>query len=125
MEAELEDFDSLIGTYLDGLVEHEVSSIISVKIVEVHSDNVLVDLGDKAEGLIDIQEFFNAKGYISVSVGDMIDVEILGRDDETELLGTRGFDPRKEATIEIGREAMQLSVAGMIRKAKQLMRRCK
>ena len=85
-DPEMAEFESLIGSYLSGIVQHEVDTIIKVPIVQIHSDNVLVDLGDKAEGLIDIQEFFDAKGNITISVGEVIDVQVLGRDDETGLI---------------------------------------
>lgn len=85
-EGDLQDFDSLINGYLEGIVQHEVESVITVRVVEVHSGHVLVDLGDKAEGVIDIQEFFDPQGNVRISVGDTIDVQVLGRNDETGLI---------------------------------------
>ena len=49
-DAEFNDFDTLIDSYIDGIVQHEMESIILVPVVDVQSDHVLVDLGDKAEG---------------------------------------------------------------------------
>lgn len=85
-DTELEEFDSLIGSYLDGIAQYEVDSIISAPVVEVHSDHVLVDMGDKAEGIIDIHEFFDSAGNVRIAVGDTIEVLVLGRDEETGLL---------------------------------------
>ena len=85
-DAEVEEFESLIGDYLDGIAQYEVDAIISVPVVEVHSDHVLVDMGDKAEGIIDIQEFVDSAGNIRIAVGDKIAVLIQGRDEETGLL---------------------------------------
>ena len=52
---------------------------------------------------------------------DCVDMSVfLGREDEP-LVGVHGIDPRKEATIEVGRRACDLIVEGMVRKAKQLM----
>jgi creatinine amidohydrolase/Fe(II)-dependent formamide hydrolase-like protein len=45
----------------------------------------------------------------------------LGRDEE-ELIGLMGIDPRREASIEVGRRGCDLIVDGMIRKAEELMR---
>ena len=52
---------------------------------------------------------------------DCIDMGVfLGREDEP-LIGVMGDDPRKEATIEIGRKACDLIAEGMVRKAKELI----
>lgn len=45
----------------------------------------------------------------------------LGREDEP-LIGVGGIDPRKEASVEVGRKACDLIVEGMVRKAEQLIR---
>jgi hypothetical protein len=46
----------------------------------------------------------------------------LGRETD-KLIGIMGDDPRKTASIEIGRKACDLIVEGMIRKAKELIQR--
>lgn len=52
---------------------------------------------------------------------DCVDMSVyLGRDDEP-LIGVGGVDPRKEASIEIGRNACDLIVEGMVIKAKELI----
>ena len=52
---------------------------------------------------------------------DCVDMSIfLGREDEP-LIGVVGDDPRKEASVEIGRKACELIVDGMVRKAEELM----
>jgi len=54
---------------------------------------------------------------------DCVDMSVfLGREDEP-LIGVFGDDPRKEATIEIGRKACDLIAEGMVRKAKELLRK--
>lgn len=54
---------------------------------------------------------------------DCVDMSIfLGRDKET-LLGVYGEDPRKMASIEIGRRGCDLIVEGMVRKAKALIKK--
>ena len=44
----------------------------------------------------------------------------LGREDEP-LIGVVGNDPRKEASVEIGRKACDLIVDGMVKKAEELL----
>jgi creatinine amidohydrolase len=52
---------------------------------------------------------------------DCVDMSIyLGRADEP-LLGVVGEDPRRSASIEIGRRGVELIVDGMVRKAEQLI----
>lgn len=54
---------------------------------------------------------------------DCVDMSIfLGRDKEP-LIGVMGIDPRKEASVEVGRKACDLIVDGMVRKAKGLIKR--
>lgn len=52
---------------------------------------------------------------------DCVDMSVyLNRQDEP-LVGVSGADPRREATVEIGRRACDLIVEGMIRKARELL----
>jgi len=54
---------------------------------------------------------------------DCVDMSVfLGRERE-KLVGVGGIDPRKEASVEVGRKACELIVAGMVRKAKALIRK--
>jgi creatinine amidohydrolase/Fe(II)-dependent formamide hydrolase-like protein len=54
---------------------------------------------------------------------DCVDMSIyLGREAEP-LAGVIGFDPRKEASIEIGRRACKLILEAMTERAEQLMKR--
>ena len=54
---------------------------------------------------------------------DCVDMSVyLGRQDEA-LIGVGGIDPRKEASVEVGRAACDLIVEGMVRKAKELLAR--
>jgi len=53
---------------------------------------------------------------------DCVDMSVyLGRE-EKSLIGVMGIDPRKEASVAIGRKACNLIVEGMVRKAKELIR---
>jgi len=52
---------------------------------------------------------------------DCVDMSIfLGREEEP-LIGVVGNDPRKEASVEIGRKACDLIVSGMVKKAEELV----
>jgi len=54
---------------------------------------------------------------------DCVDMSIfLGRDEE-ELVGVGGIDPRREASVEVGRKACELIVEGMVKKGQALLDR--
>ncbi|KPK65257.1 MAG: hypothetical protein AMK73_03495 [Planctomycetes bacterium SM23_32] len=56
---------------------------------------------------------------------DCVDMSVfLGREDEP-LIGVGGEDPRGTASVELGREACELIVEGMVCKARQLIRRAR
>jgi len=56
---------------------------------------------------------------------DCVDTSVyLGREDEP-LVGVVGSDPRREASVEIGRKGCDLIVEGMVRKAQELVQRAK
>lgn len=85
-DQELEEFDSLIDSYLDSMVQHELDAFVTVSVVKITDDSVLVDMGDKAEGVILADEFKDSKGRIKIAEGDQVEVQILGRDEETGLI---------------------------------------
>ena len=51
-------------------------SIVHATVVDVRSDAVVVNAGLKSEGFIPIEQFYNDKGEVEVSVGDTIDVAL-------------------------------------------------
>lgn len=56
---------------------------------------------------------------------DCVDISVyLGREDEP-LVGVMGIDPRRAASVEVGRRACDLIVEGMIQKARELIERTK
>jgi len=52
---------------------------------------------------------------------DCVDMSVYLGLEEEPLVGVMGIDPRKEASIEVGRKACDLIVDGMVRKAKSLI----
>jgi small subunit ribosomal protein S1 len=51
-------------------------TIVSAIVVDVNPDTVIVNAGLKSEGLIPIEQFFDEKGDLEVSVGDEVDVAL-------------------------------------------------
>jgi creatinine amidohydrolase len=60
--------------------------------------------------------------YLMVLRPECVDMTVhRGREKET-LIGVGGHDPRTEASTEVGRQGVELIVAGMVRKARELLR---
>ncbi|MEM6998331.1 MAG: 30S ribosomal protein S1 [Pseudomonadota bacterium] len=51
-------------------------AIISAKVVDVTSDNIIVNAGLKSEGIIPIDQFHDEHGELEVAVGDDVDVAL-------------------------------------------------
>ena len=51
-------------------------TIVSATVVDVNQDIVTVNAGLKSEGLIPIEQFYDEKGQLEVSIGDTIDVAL-------------------------------------------------
>ncbi len=51
-------------------------TIVSATVVDVNQDTVIVNAGLKSEGLIPIEQFYDEKGDLEVSVGDIVDVAL-------------------------------------------------
>jgi len=83
VEDESGGFGVLLEQYLDKIRDFSAGEIVEAEIVDVKRTYVLVDVGDKAEGVVDIDEFEDAQGEIQIAVGDTISVQILGRESES------------------------------------------
>ncbi|MFH7326837.1 30S ribosomal protein S1 [Desulfurivibrio sp. C05AmB] len=63
----------------------DVGEVVKGEVIAVGKDHVLVDIGDKAEGEIDISEFRNEEGQIDVKIGDTFEVFVEKREPEGGL----------------------------------------
>ena len=54
---------------------------------------------------------------------DCVDMSVFLDREKEPLIGTMGEDPRKSASIEVGRKYCELIVEGMVRKAKELIKK--
>lgn len=76
-------FEELLEQYVEPVAEREIGELIRARVVDVKKEYVLLDVGDKAEGIVDIREFTDFRGNVNVAPGDEAEVVILGRDSET------------------------------------------
>jgi small subunit ribosomal protein S1 len=75
-----EQFVALYDTSLRNLAEGE---IVRGRIVSLSSENVVVDVGFKSEGVIPLDEFRDVEGKVTVKVGDEVEV-LLERTEDVE-----------------------------------------
>jgi small subunit ribosomal protein S1 len=78
-ELEGADRDNMSQLYTDTLKNFTEGSIVQGKVLEVRSNEVLVDIGYKSEGIVDGHEF---KDMSTVSVDDMLDFLLVQIEDD-------------------------------------------
>ena len=79
---------ALGGAYEDSVKHFEVDSILTGTILDVINDDVIVDIGYKSEGIIDIHEFSDPT---AIDPGDSVDVLLEAVEDETgAVVGVSG-----------------------------------
>jgi len=79
-----DDFLKMIDEYMPRAEEVEVGDIMDVPVLDVRADCILVNIGDKMEGMVDISEFMARNGEVTVTPGDVIEVMIEGRDEQSD-----------------------------------------
>ena len=57
-------------------VKMRLGSILNGTVVDVYQDNVIVSAGLKSESWIPIDQFFDEKGELEVSIGDEVEVAL-------------------------------------------------
>ncbi len=78
-----EEMRVLYETSMKSLQE---GSVFKGKIMKIHGDSVIVNVGLKSEGIVSIREFAPKGVEPEVNVGDEIEVMVAGRDRESGLL---------------------------------------
>ncbi|MCZ6526022.1 MAG: 30S ribosomal protein S1 [Gammaproteobacteria bacterium] len=91
-------------------------SIVSATVVDVNEDTVIVNAGLKSEGLIPIEQFYDEKGELEVTIGDEVDVALDAVEDgfgETRLSREKAKRLIAWKTLEEANEA-NTTVIGVI-----------
>ena len=105
---EIDDaFMQMIDEYMPRSEEAEVGDVMEVPVLDVRSDCVLVNIGDKMEGIIDIAEFTTRSGEVTVSPGDIVEVMIEGRDENTDQVILSHRRAMKRVAVERLRHAVE------------------
>lgn len=61
--------------------------------------------------------------YLMVLRPELVDMTVYRGREKERLIGVGGIDPRTDASTEVGRRGVELIVTGMVKKARQLLRR--
>jgi small subunit ribosomal protein S1 len=72
--AEEEDFGALLEQYDAAFGKVAEGEVVRGRVLKVLPNEVIVDVGYKSEGIIDIAEFRDESGQLNVAAGDEIDV---------------------------------------------------
>jgi small subunit ribosomal protein S1 len=78
--------EDLLSMYEESFKRFQEGEVVNGKIISVDKDYVLVDIGYKSEGQINIHEFMDEEGNVSATVGDMVEVMIEWWDEEDEVV---------------------------------------
>ncbi|OPY66229.1 MAG: 30S ribosomal protein S1 [Syntrophorhabdaceae bacterium PtaU1.Bin034] len=78
-----EEMKELYETSMRNLQE---GNIIKGRVIDINGDTVIVDVGLKSEGKVSMSEFLDKSGTPTVSVGDEVEVMVVGREIKDGLL---------------------------------------
>ena len=81
-----QDSDSFMRLYEESLKSIKEGEVVSGEIVQIDKEYVLVDIGYKSEGQINIREFIDAEGNLAATVGDKIEVLLERREDDEGVI---------------------------------------
>src|SRR6201990_125864 len=78
-----EEYDRLLKVYDNSFRNIAEGEVVKGTVLKVTATDVIVDVGFKSEGLIEIAEFLDESGEITVQAGDIVDV-LLERTEDRE-----------------------------------------
>jgi small subunit ribosomal protein S1 len=97
----LAEFEQDRPAVAEGAQAPKVGDKVSGKVLSIGPEAAFVDLGGKAEGMIDLAQVKDAEGQVTVNVGDKLEATVTGVDTETGSLVLkkrvgRGAEARSE-----------------------------
>ncbi|HVS00547.1 MAG TPA: S1 RNA-binding domain-containing protein [Thermoanaerobaculia bacterium] len=125
-EQENKDFGQILAEFEGGEAGEtgkgpKVGDKVKGRIVSITDDNIFVDLGGKAEGVLDAAQVKDAEGNLTVKVDDTIDATVASVDESGTLVlrrragGRQGGRKQQEVSAEL-RQAFEngLPVEGLV-----------
>jgi small subunit ribosomal protein S1 len=113
------EFLKLIDEYMPKAEPVEIGDILKAPVLEVRSDYVLLDVGDKVEGMVKISELTDKDGNVTVKKGDIVPVMIQGRDGDTDQVVLSHRNALRQVAFDQIQEAVKdnKSVKGVVIRA--------
>lgn len=103
-----DDMNAMIDQYLDQMTtDVSQGQLLTVPVVAIKSDVVLVDVGDKSEGVINIKEFISIGDKPQIKLGDMIEVVVKGYDSDSGMLNLSHQEARRRKAMVAIKEALE------------------
>jgi small subunit ribosomal protein S1 len=81
-----DDMESMMDLYEESFKRFAEGEVVTGRIISIDKDHVLVDIGYKSEGQININEFMDESGNIKASIDDPVEVMVEWWDDENEVV---------------------------------------
>lgn len=97
-QEDVQDDDNFMELYEDSLKSIQEGEVVKGEIVQIDKEYVLVDIGYKSEGQINIQEFIDPEGNLTANVGDKVEVLLERRENDE---GVITLSKEKAAKIKI------------------------
>ena len=104
-QEDVQDNENFMELYEDSLKRIQEGEVVNGEIVQISKDHVLVDIGYKSEGQIDINEFIDSEGNLTAKVGEKVDV-LLERRENAD--GVITLSKEKAAKIKIWDQIKEL-----------------
>ena len=98
------EYEKLLEAYNTNITEGEV---VKGKVLQVSNSEVVVDVGYKSEGIINVNEFRNENGEITVQAGDSVDVLLEKAEDKNGYLVLSREKAEKMKVWDVIEEAYQ------------------
>ena len=98
------EYEKLLEAYNTNFTEGEV---VKGKVLQVSDSEVVVDVGYKSEGMINVNEFRNEKGEVTVKAGDTVDVLLEKAEDKNGYLVLSREKAEKMKVWDVIEEAYQ------------------
>jgi len=81
-EEDTQDSRDFMELYEESLKSIQEGKVVSGQIVQIDNEYVLVDIGYKSEGMIQVSEFIDSSGNLTAAVGDEVDVLLVRKEDK-------------------------------------------
>ena len=98
------EYEKLLEAYNTNITEGEV---VKGKVLQVSDSEVVVDVGYKSEGMINVNEFRNENGEVTVQPGDTVDVLLEKAEDKNGYLVLSREKAEKMKVWDVIEEAYQ------------------